>query len=506
MTYVSRSFAAAPARPPVAQPYHELSVPAAILHALTWQAIGVFGLVCHIILVKEVNPACIVVCMAGLAWLAFNKPLPAFIVFLQIVLYQNVLISIFSPGMSHTSYVALSGSSFIGAVVVAGAFSFYLLRSNDGRLKRLSQYALAAIAVAAAYMAIGAAVQGPIAAVVSFRSVSAMLFSLLIGLRLGSSWGYRTAAICFLLAVFMGLVMTALEIADPVWYLNLVNATDFFNLKNDGLRADTYYFDVHSVIESQTGAWFNSPLVSGGEGSFRFGGPNMHSISYAYVLSVSELVLLSLGRFELVPVLLALSFSAGVKGPTVLFAITTALYSLWYLSRNKRLLIAATLGFSAFYVIYGIRTGIQIGDFHSLGFMGGVYGFLSNPLGHGLGAGGNLGTSVSTAYWQKMQAAGAADVGLESAVGVMLYQMGIGSVAVFAALIRLLQKAPFGTWPRPGAAPTDLLFIGLWIGLVNGVFQEEAYSPYAVGLLVLFCAILAANGRRRPIVHERLAG
>ena len=73
MTYVSRSFAAAPARP-AAQSYHELSVPAAILHALAWQAIGVFGLICHIILVKEINPACIVVCMAGLAWLALSRP------------------------------------------------------------------------------------------------------------------------------------------------------------------------------------------------------------------------------------------------------------------------------------------------------------------------------------------------------------------------------------------------------------------------------------------------
>ena len=102
----------------------------------------------------------------------------------------------------------------------------------------MSQYAIAAIAVAAAYMAIGAAIQGPVAAIVSFRSVSAMLFSLLIGLRLGSSWGYRTAAICFLLAVFMGLVMSALEIADQAWYLALVNAKDFFNLKNSGLLSD----------------------------------------------------------------------------------------------------------------------------------------------------------------------------------------------------------------------------------------------------------------------------
>lgn len=502
MTYIDRTFAATARH--TAQPYHELSVPAAIVHALVWQAIGIFGLVCHVVLVKEINPACVVLCTAGLAWLAFVKPLPAFIVFVQVLLYQNVLVSIFSPGMSHDSYVALSGTSFIGAVAVAGAFSVHLLRSSDGRVRRLSQYAIAAIAVAAAYMVIGAAVQGPVGAIISFRSVSAMLFSLLIGLRLGSSWGYRTAAICFLLAVFTGLILSSLEIADPSWYLGLVNAKDFFNLKNAGLVTDRYLFDVYSVIETQTGDWFNTPLLSGGEASFRFGGPNMHSISYAYVLSVSELVLISLGRFELLPVLLAFSFSAGVKGPTVLFAITIALYILWYLARSKRLLIAATLGFSAFYVIYGIRTGIEIGDYHSLGFMGGVYGFLANPLGHGLGAGGNLGTSVTKAYWQKMQHAGTADVGLESAVGVMLYQMGIGCVVVFAALIKLLQAAPFGRTPQAGAAPTGLLFIGLWIGLLNGVFQEEAYSPYAVGLLVLFCGILAANGRRRPAFNERL--
>jgi len=40
------------------------------------------------------------------------------------------------------------------------------------------------------------------------------------------------------------------------------------------------------------------------------------------------------------------------------------------------------------------------------------------------------------------------------------------------------------------------LFIGFRVGLVNGVIQEEAYSPYAVGLLALFCAILVTNGRR----------
>ncbi len=495
MTYISRILNPAQLKRSVT-PYHELSLNATIVHALAWQAIGIFGLICHIVLVKELSPACIVVCMAALTWLAFAKPLPAFIVFLQVILYQNALISIFSPGMSHDSYVALSGSSFVGAVVVAGAFTFQILRSSDERSKRLAKYAIAAIAVAIVYLAIGAVSQGAVGAIISFRQVSGTLFSLLIGLRIGQLWGYRTTATCFLLTVFIGLMMTTLEIADPAWYLRLINATDFMNLKNAGLRADGYYFDVHSVIDAQTSAWFNSPLLSMGEGSFRFGGPNMHSISYAYVLSISELILISLGRFELLPILLIFSYSIGVKGPTVLFAIAIALYVLWRITSNKRLLVATAVGFSAFYVIYGVYTGIAIGDYHSLGFMGGVYGFLANPLGHGLGAGGNLTTAVSTEYWQKMQNAGAADVGLESAVGVMLYQMGVGCFAIFTALIALLWAAPFGTAGRGRAASTDLLFIGLWIGLTNGVFQEEAYSPYAVGLLVLFCSILVANGRR----------
>lgn len=503
MTYISRVAGTTRYRRE-ALPYRELSLNATIVHALAWQAIGIFGLICHIILAKELSPAFIVVCMAGLAWLAFVKPLPAFIVFLQVILYQNALVSFFSPGMSHDSYVALSGSSFVSAVVVAAVFTLQILRSTDEQSKRLAKYAIAAIAVAVIYLAIGAASQGAVGAIISFRQVSGTLFSLLIGLGIGQLWGYRTVAICFLLTVFIGLVMTTLEIADPAWYLSLINATDFMNLKNAGLRAEGYHFDVHSVIDSQTSAWFNSPLLSMGEGSFRFGGPNMHSISYAYVLAIAELMLITLRRFELLAVLLVFSYNIGVKGPTVLFAIAIALYCLWYVTSNKRLLVAAALGFSAFYVIYGVITGIAIGDFHSLGFMGGVYGFLANPLGHGLGAGGNFTTIVSTEYWQKMQAAGAADVGLESAVGVMLYQMGIGCVAVLTAVIALLRAAPFGTPGRGKATPTDLLFIGLWIGLTNGVFQEEAYSPYAVGLIVLFCAVLVSNGRRRPVLSRWL--
>lgn len=482
-------------------PYSELLPGALILYALKWQAVGALGLICHVILVKELGPATMVFGVAGLAWLAFQSALPAFIVFLQVILLQNVITSLFSPGMSHGSYVVLSGSSFISAVVVAAAFACGIFNSGDAQSKRLCKFAIAAIGAAVVYMGLGAATAGPVAAIISFRSVTAMLFSVFIGLRIGQLWGYRTVATCFLLAVFLTLIPAVCEIADPAWYLDLINAKDFFNLKAEGLRAEGYSSDVQSVIQNQMASWFNSSLLGTGT-SFRFGGTNMHSISYAYVLGVAELLLLSLRRYELLLVLLVFSFNIGVKGPTVVLLVSTLLYLFWRVTGHKRLLVAATAAFCAVYVVYGIRTGVEIGDYHALGFMGGVNGFLSNPFGHGLGAGGNLTMATSVAFWQKVQNAGAADVGLESAVGVMLYQMGIGCVPVFAALLALIRAAPFGAAFGRGAVPTDFLFIGLAICIANGVFQEEAYSPYAAGLLVLFCSVLVANGRRRPVVVE----
>ena len=44
----------------------------------------------------------------------------------------------------------------------------------------------------------------------------------------------------------------------------------------------------------------------------------------------------------------------------------------------------------AIYACAGIAVGIRAGDYHVIGFLGGLNGFLANPLGRGIGAGGNL--------------------------------------------------------------------------------------------------------------------
>lgn len=485
----------------------ELTTPRALLLALQWQVVGLAALACHVLLIRDGTTACFVLLMAGLLVLHRADPLAGFIVYLQLLLYQNVVISVFSPSITNDDFKVMSATSFVAGLVLASGPVLRTLRSGSPfrsrGIDRTMWLVLLAIGVAMAYAALGAVVAGPIPAVLGFRNATALLFAIILGLDIGSRWGYRTVATCFLVSSVLGVFLALIEISDPAWYLSAVHAADFANLKNYP-SAKAHLYAAENVIDTMTSLPFNTGLLTEVFSGtiYRFGGPNMHSISYGYVLAVNGLVLLSLGRFVLVIPFAVLVFLIGVKGAAILFIITGLLYQAWRMTANLRTLLVLGVLIVAAYVGYGVTSGLASGDFHVLGLIGGVNGFLENPLGHGVGVGGNfsLGT-LSEAKWQEFQHSGAANVGLESAVGVLIYQMGVGCAAMIAAILALLRAGSFGAaWRKPKL--TDLLFISLCMGLVNGVFQEEAYSPYAVGLIALFCGVLAANGRRPGLLVE----
>lgn len=487
---------------PAATPYLELPTGRALLFTLLWLVVGLVALACHVVLVREAGPACFVILMAGLFFLHRLNPLAGFVVYLQILLYQNVTISPFTATMTAADYTLLSGTSFIAGLVLVSGPALRMLQSGrpfqsrHPGVTKTTRYVCIAVIVALAYTAYGAVAAGPTPAVVGFRNATAILFAMIIGLDIGDRWSYRTVATCFLASASFGVVLAGLEIADPVWYLTLINAADFGNLKNS-LSIKPHLFSANNVIDTLTSLPFNTELLSFLTPTLtvRFGGPNLHPISYGYVLAVTELVLLSLGQAVFVAPLLILSFLVGVKGAAILFGAAVLLYAVWRGTSSVMVLLLCGMLLATVYVGYGVWSGQRAGDYHVIGFLGGINGFFENPLGHGLGVGGNLSLGTLTAKeWEKYQASGA-NIGLESAIGVLLYQAGIGCIAIFAAFVMLLRSGPFGiAWRKP--APTDILFIGFGIGLVNGVFQEEAYSPYAVGLLALFCGVLVANGQR----------
>ena len=148
------------------------------------------------------------------------------------------------------------------------------------------------------------------------------------------------------------------------------------------------------------------------------------------------------------------------------------------------------------YAAIAIVLGIQAQDYHVAGFIGGLNGFLRNPVGHGIGSGGNLSLNMATIDWSRSQSIGHTDVAVESAVGVLLYQMGIFGLVLLSVLGWITVKM----WKLYIALHDRLLAVvalALPTIMVNGIFQEEAlFAPLALGTVLAFSGLLLGRAYR----------
>jgi hypothetical protein len=235
----------------------------------------------------------------------------------------------------------------------------------------------------------------------------------------------------------------------------------------------------------------------------RIVGPNFHPISFAYLLAVFAVILSATGRWWIMLLTFPLVLAIGSKGALVLVTIATfVLLLVSYVPAARRLwLYVALLGC---YAAAGIVTGIHSTDYHVLGFIGGLRGFAGNPLGHGIGVGGNLSMNMAEALnWSRSQNLGYTSVAVESAIGVLLYQMGIGAAAIVAlwAWVGAKLWRLYRTSLVPIFAASSIAVLTV---LVNGIFQEEAlFAPLGFGLVAGFAGLLLGSVYRES---ERSGG
>jgi hypothetical protein len=217
---------------------------------------------------------------------------------------------------------------------------------------------------------------------------------------------------------------------------------------------------------------------------FRAGGPNFHPIAYAYLLSVVAVWLLFQRRW-LIPLLaLPVLVIIGSKGAMVLLLLAVCTRIGVALFGVRAALILTILG-GLLWVGASIVFGVNNGDYHVLGFLAGLRDFLGGPQGMGLGFGGNLSSTSLNMDWQRAQAEGVAETPMESAVGVMLYQMGVGAFAFFG-FVGAVGWAAYGIWRRTGHTAILWLSVTTIVISANAVLQEEAFfSPLALGLALL---------------------
>jgi hypothetical protein len=483
-------------------PYPELTTGELVRQTLKWQVVGLALLAAHVVLSKLSIALFFPLGLLALGWRYHRAPLAGLLVFFQWLIYQNWVLSILSVGMDYTTFTMLQGSSF-AALALMAIVSFARLaslkrwRHLNGRLLGAVKLALFMSCIYALY---GMTKAGVTPTAVYFREATSLVLAVPIGLDVGRVWGYRTVGAGFLLSAALSIAISLVEIAAPTPYYEAINAANYTNLKYSKLGSSIKDPNSISTVRSARElAEFNSQVlfnVTGSEStlkSFRFLGTVIHSVSYGYILAGCAVVAMSIGAAQWLWILLPLLVMIGVKGANLLFACSLLLWLVWSVTRSRNFLLTSGFIMMVGYVGFGLYFGMDRGDFHVIGFLGGVKGLMANPIGHGLGMGGNFSPeAMRYINWEVLQHFGA-DFAVESAVGVLIYQMGIASITIFAVIVLLLRDAPFGD---KGPQRRDIALIGLAAVTINGIFQEEAYTSYACGLFTLLSAVIVANGYR----------
>ena len=444
---------------------------------------------------------------AGLAFSVANfAPAAVPATLLASFLFQNLFVSLVSPWIAGPAeFNTIRGYNFLTTVAMwlVLCASYWTsrpdLRSAAGRLMLATSAVFAFIVL---YFLAGA-VSSPTSAAIYLRNIATPLLVFQACLVASS----RSGGGLWPSLKPLGLILLAYG------YAELLARTSLF----DVINADSYLgYNLRQQIES--GTWLkelretgqvirsfedtlkvdllNTALLSDLKIQvYRLLGPNFHSVSFAYAVAFFALAFLAGGAPLYGLAALPLLVVVGSKG-ALLYGILSAAALVTFQATRRRgvmtLYVTTLLVVSAAAIVLGLR----IGDYHVVGLFGGINGFLKNPFGHGLGSGGNLSVDMSRIDWSRSQALGETSVAVESAVGVLLYQMGLSGILVCLAPVAVAWSA----WRRAmahGEPSFAAVAFGILAMVANALLQEEAmFAPLAMGSLMIFAGV--AFGRPVP--------
>jgi hypothetical protein len=426
-----------------------------------------------------------------------------------VLLFQNLFVSILSSYLATPSELEfVKGYNFLlCAVMWLATLALYLLRqrNHSTEVNRIMWWSIATLAVIMLYFAIGF-LQNPLGASIYLRNIVLPLLLFQLALLAAATFDVRITP--FLVAVGFALFFCGyLELIFRDFWLTVTNGYTFWHF--DELKAT--HSGVWEAEMRATGnvpvdlkdrfSFLNTPLLEdlGLSEILRIFGPNMSPISFGYGVAFFILFLFSVGWPWLAVSAVPLLVLCSVKGALIM---TLFVGAGWISTRLLGPIVTLFLGLLALviYVIVAIRVGLQIGDYHVIGFMGGWNGFLQNPVGRGLGIGGNLSDTFFSIDWSAAQQAGTVDGAVESATGVLLYQMGIFALAPLGFYFAMALKA-WRLYASSGNLTQGLASFGVIVVLFNGFFQEEAlFAPPALGLLLCLTGLVIGNQIRSETI------
>jgi len=459
------------------------------------------------------QPLALAICVANaiVAARVFPADIPVFV--FAGYIFQNLFVSLVSPNFADSvDLEPLKSYNFVTTIVLwlSVAIGYALdYRSHSPFVRRLIVASAGVLAIVGVYFVAGLAIN-PRNAAVYLRNIGLPILLFQMFLIVAARYELATPSVA---SAFLGLMLLCgyLELLAPHLWFAATNGLHYLDL------AYASYFTSPTVVKSatDTGAvvtnvldflktdFLNTSLFADLDLKVqRLQGPNFHPISFGYLLASFMGFAAAHGRWPPALAALPLLLQTSAKGPLVL-----VLASLTFcLIARRRRESTTLLGLGVvllLYAAFAIQSGMKSGDYHVLGLLGGLNGFLKNPIGHTLAQGGNLSIADFAAIdWSKFQSAGAADVAVESAAGVMLYQLGLGALPVFGFYLSVAWRS----WRIHQIVDAPALAYGcgsVCVILVNGVFQEEAYfAPLALGLVMAFAGLSlgAADRALAPFV------
>ena len=456
--------------------------------------------------ILHVSSPALAIGVEALIGLSIVLALPAYApsIAIFVLLFQNLFVSVLSSYLSSPSELEfVKGYNFLlCSVMWLGTLALYLLRrrNHSNEVNRIMWWGIVALATVMLYFVIGF-VQNPLAASIYLRNIVLPLFLFQLALLTTATFEVRITP--FLVAVGVALLLCGyLELMFRDFWLELTNGYTFWRF--DELKAT--HSGVWEAEMRATGnvpvelkdrfrfSFLNTPLLEdlGLSDILRIFGPNMSPISFGYGVGFFALFLFSVGRPLLAVAALPLLVLCSVKGALIMAIFVGAA---WISTRLLGPVVTLLLGLLALvvYAIAAIHIGLQIGDYHVIGFMGGWNGFLQNPFGRGLGVGGNLSEGFFSIDWSAAQQAGTVDGAVESATGVLLYQMGMAALVPLGFYFAMALKT-WRLYASSGNLTQGLASFGVIVVLVNGLFQEEAlFAPPALGLLCCLTGLAIGN-------------
>ena len=446
-----------------------------------------------------------VLLMAGLC--AWRMPQAALVAIPFSFLFQNFIVSLLANQLTAGEFDLIRGYNFLTLasvwLVTAGLF---MARWNERNrlLDPYLKYSIALLFVIGVYFIYGY-VRTEMTAVIYLRNIVTPLLFFQICLLFFAQNQIRVGAALSGLAVLAIIAGFTEFLARDFWleftngqaYWDLSGGANWMSLAYDKAARESGLVTT-GLIDTFRIAAFNSPLLADFEIEvLRLFGPNMHAISFAYALSFFCIFCLYRARFGLAALLFVLMVLCNAKGPLIMFVLVGGGWIVFRLL-GAQLAFLAICGALAAYAALGVVVGLDIEDYHVLGLMAGLSDFPFNPVGWGIGSGGNLSPDFETIDWSAAQGAGRTPFAVESSIAVLLHQMGVFAFAIIAFYAwvawRVMKLARITDNNLHAAAA-----LGLTCMVVNGLFQEEAYfAPLALALFLgLAGMILGAAVRNR---------